>query len=79
MDCAITVRVMCGALGMRRFFLSFVRGYGQIFNFSRILNKREHYKSISPEERDYNALRSDWEAVGRDLRWAMETYHADKK
>lgn len=50
---------------------SFVRGMGSIGNLCGTFSYKK-YKS--PEEADAAAIRSDWEMVGKDLKWAIEEY-----
>lgn len=64
---------------MKRHILSFIQGFGWVVDFGGIFDRRERRKNIAPEERDYNAIKSDWEAVGNDLRWAIKNYHASKR
>lgn len=50
---------------------SFTRGMGSIGNLSGAFL---HKKYKSPEEADAVAIKSDWEMVGEDLKWAIEEY-----
>lgn len=49
---------------------SFLEGLARIFDFSGALN--EYNISATPEQADARALRSDWMAVGDDLRNALD-------
>ncbi len=48
-------------------------GMARIFDFGQSLNR--YNRSPTPEEADYQALLSDWLAVGDDLRWAIREYN----
>lgn len=48
---------------------SFWEGIARVLDVGGALN--EYNYSTSPEEADHRALASDWEMVGRDLRWAV--------
>ncbi len=51
---------------------SFLEGIGRLFDFFNLLNDYNYDESESLA--DSNALRSDWYAVGDDLRKAMQIY-----
>ncbi len=51
---------------------SFWEGMGRIFDFSNTLS--EYNVSITPQQADSLALASDWRAVGKDLRDAMQRF-----
>ncbi len=51
---------------------SFVRGVGRILDFTQTLDR--YNSSATAEEADFNAIKSDWEAVGGDIRFAIERY-----
>lgn len=44
---------------------SFLEGIARLFDVGGMLNT--YNQSRTPEEADYRAILSDWEAVGRDL------------
>jgi len=48
---------------------SFLEGFARIFDLGGTLN--QYSESRSPQEADIRAIRSDWSAVGDDLRAAM--------
>lgn len=50
---------------------SFIRGVGRAVDLGATRNN--YNDSDTPEEADARALRSDWAAVGKDLRSAMRT------
>ena len=50
---------------------SFLEGAARILDFGGTLNV--YNRSVTPEEADLVALRSDWEALGQDLRVAIST------
>ena len=47
---------------------SFMKGFGRIFDFSGSLNRYHNRMRSTSEKADSDALKSDWEAVGRDIR-----------
>ena len=49
---------------------AFWEGFLSIFGYSRV-----RYKAMS----DTDAMRSDWEAIGQDIRIAMDKYKASCK
>ena len=49
---------------------SFREGFGRIFDFHSNLNK--YNTSRSPKQADVKALYLDWQAVGQDLRLALD-------
>jgi len=51
---------------------SFWGGIARLLDVGVMLN--EYNYSTSPEEADFLALQSDWEMVGADLCWAIETF-----
>lgn len=51
---------------------SFMKGVARVFDFSQSLDK--YNTSPTTEEADFNAIKSDWEAVGKDIRVAIEKY-----
>ena len=51
---------------------TFLEGVARIFDFANVLQKYRH--DTTEHEADTNALRSDWMAVGDDLRHAISTY-----
>ena len=53
----------------------FAQGVGSLFDVFGTLN--QYNNAESPEEADYEALRSDWQAIGDDLRQAMQTVAPD--
>ncbi len=59
---------------MERYFLfanpSILEGMSRVLDIGATLN--EYNVSLSPEEADCAAIRSDWEAVASDIRSAME-------
>ncbi len=54
---------------------SFWIGVARLLDFGQGL-VRYNYASTA-EEADFNALLSDWKAVGDDVRWAIKTYEAE--
>ena len=40
---------------------------------------QDYNSSSNPMEADARALRKDWEAVGRDIRFAMKTHQKSQK
>lgn len=63
-------------------FKNFLHGIRQAYDFFGISGAS--YKKIyghysSPEEADFYALRSDWQAVGDDIRLAMEKVRCEQK
>ena len=55
---------------------SFARGMDSIGNLCGTFSYKK-YKS--PEEADAAAIRSDWEMVGKDLKWAIEEYREENR
>lgn len=51
---------------------SFVKGVGRILDFSQTLD--QYNSSATAEEANARALKSDWEAVGRDIQFAIDKY-----
>lgn len=56
---------------------SFFRGFGKAIDLGSTRNI--YNESDTPEKADYNALRSDWEKTGEDIRKATEGYHGKIK
>jgi len=54
---------------MERLAENIISGIGSILDVYGNLNIADH--SMEPEKVDMEALRSDWEQVGADMRWAM--------
>lgn len=55
---------------------SFIEGFARLFDLGNNLN--QYAESVSPDEADIRALRADWEAVGSDLRHAIESERESK-
>jgi hypothetical protein len=53
---------------------SFIEGMARLFDFSGSLNI--YNESVTPQEADIKALKSDWQSIGLDLEEAIE---AEKK
>ncbi len=51
---------------------SFAEGVGRLFDFSYSLN--QYNESETGNKADYLALQSDWEAIGDDIRYALNEY-----
>ena len=51
---------------------SFTKGAGRIFDFSQTID--QYNASDTSEEADLKAIKSDWEAVGKDMRVAINSY-----
>ena len=58
-------------------FKDFLRGAGSVLSLYPA--EREDARVTLPEASDEAALRSDWEAVGNDLRFALNNYDHEKK
>lgn len=56
---------------------SFITGIARILDPFGTLNT--YNTSSSGEEADYDALRSDWKAVGDDIRYAIRSYKRSLK
>lgn len=56
---------------------SFLEGVARILDFGNTLN--EYNRSLSPEQADYLAIKSDWHVVGQDLRAAIATVERDTR
>lgn len=56
---------------------SFLTGFARVLDIGDTLT--EYNRSPSPEEADRNALRSDWRAVGDDLRVAIAAYEREER
>lgn len=54
---------------------SFLEGIARLLDFSGTLN--EYNSSMTPEQADALALRSDWSAVGQDMWQAIEAFEND--
>ena len=54
---------------------SFLEGVGRLIDFGGTLN--EYNTSATPDEADYQALASDWWAIGNELRTAMKEFEAE--
>ncbi len=54
---------------------SFLEGFSRIFDFGNTLNL--YNSSESEAEADYDALKSDWMAVGIDMSNAITTYERE--
>ena len=69
-------------MGLKEYFksskcLSFIKGIGGIIDTTGAYFLNKPYwmrEDLTPQEQDALALRGDWEAVGNDLRYAMEKY-----
>jgi hypothetical protein len=57
---------------------SFLEGAARLFDFAGSLNTYKYSdfpkRSAPPQRSDFNAIASDWMAVGGDLRHAIEQY-----
>lgn len=51
---------------------AFWRGIASVFNITGYFTPK--YYGRDPEQADYEALQSDWEAVGQDMERAMHRY-----
>lgn len=51
---------------------SFAKGAGRIFDFSQTID--QYNASDTSEEADLKAIKSDWEAIGKDMRVAIKSY-----
>lgn len=71
------VRAMNDKTGFLYARPSFLEGIARIMDMSGTLN--EYNRSESPEEADTRALRSDWYAVGDDLRTSITAVGAEIK
>jgi hypothetical protein len=49
---------------------SFLEGIGRILDFAGTLN--EYNSSLTPEQADYLAIRSDWRQIGSDISRAIQ-------
>lgn len=54
---------------------SFLQGMGELLDFSSLYSRYNH--SESGEAADARAIRSDWQAIGDDLRAAIARVKAD--
>lgn len=55
---------------------SFLEGVARIFDFGGTLN--EYNFSPTGQEADTAAIRSDWEAIGQDMRAAIEAFEREE-
>lgn len=55
---------------------SFLTGIARIIDYKGSLSL--YNASISPDEADYNALKSDWTVIGEDLKRAIDEYEQRK-
>lgn len=55
---------------------SFLEGVARIFDFGGALN--EYNVSSTGHEADTAAIRSDWEAIGQDMRAAIEAFEREE-
>ena len=51
---------------------SFLEGYGRALDIGATLNEYNHSKT--PEEADTAAIKSDWQAVGDSIEYAIEKF-----
>jgi hypothetical protein len=58
------------------FSSSFVKGFSRIFDLYGVMCP---YVPPSSPRKDRDALRSDWQRVGRSIKKAMETYESSRK
>jgi len=66
-------------MGLKKYFsgsgfLNFIKGMGSIIDMTGTYFISEAYSMRTPQEQDALALRGDWEAVGNDLRHAMDKH-----
>lgn len=54
---------------------SFLEGMGRMFDSAGLLNDYQYDQT--EKKADFNALRSDWFAVGDDIRVAIKIYESD--
>lgn len=59
---------MQGKESIKAIFISFARGVASIGGVSGPINP---YEGLNPKDADTRALKSDWKAVGGDLRTAI--------
>ena len=71
------VTEMTKLTGTKSQLSDFIDGMARIFDFTGALNRRRRYTG-SGFERDAAALRSDWIAVGNDIRAAMGQFEAQE-
>lgn len=55
---------------------SFIEGMGRVLDLGS--NLQNYNQSPTSEEADYNALLSDWLAVGDDIRSAIKKYESTR-
>lgn len=56
---------------------SLFEGIGRIFDWADTLT--EFNRSVTDEQADFFAMRSDWQAAGDDIRLAMKSAAGDSK
>lgn len=56
---------------------SFWGGFGQLLDFGNTLFV--YNESVTPEQADYFATKSDWAAVGNDIRRAIRRLEAERE
>ncbi len=62
-----------------RKFKHILIGMGRLFDFGSSYNSISRTKPYTtPQEEDFRALASDWNAVGKDIREAMEGIKFEK-
>ena len=57
---------------------SFLRGMARSFDMFGVMRDQHHF-SKNPIESDMEALRSDWDTVGNDIREAMHNYGKEQE
>lgn len=55
---------------------SFWEGFGRLFDFGGTLN--EYNRSVTPQQADYFAIASDWQAIGDDMRVAIGRFEDER-
>jgi len=50
----------------------FITGISRNVDLGGVLRYSSYNMSATPAEADTRAIKNDWQAVGRDLRWALE-------
>lgn len=58
-------------VSIKEAFISFIKG---VSSFGGGYRPRSPYEGLKPEDADADALRSDWEAVGNDIRSATRKF-----
>lgn len=56
---------------------SFLVGYSRAIDFGATINV--YNENLTPEEADFAALKSDWQAVGDDIEYALNQFEEEKK